>query len=226
MSEQKYFRRKKTIESADNGTSLISSEEKKADIENKESEKSEKGEQISDVSEESVTAEEQKENLPAEVESRPLTLSASKEEILKRVSETDSIDELKELANLFGISLTKKEIARASKESDLLDTLLARAEERIRDKGDYLSNDEILEFMKAFQGNINNSKKSLTNEIDTASVSITKNEINVNVNTDTTLSRESRDKVLEVVNMLLKGSQTENVQIDEPIVLENEDDEE
>lgn len=219
MSEQKYFRRKRTVdEVSENESSLTVSEESSKEVE----ENSENVQENTEISEEI-----EEKNVPVEVESHPLTLSASQEEILKRVNETNSIEELKDLANLFGISLTKKEIARASKESNLLDVLLEKAEARIKDKGDYLSNDEILEFMKAFQGNINSSKKSLNDDIDKSSISITKNEVTVNVNTESSLPRESRDKVLEVVNMILKGAQnTEDVQYEEPAILETENNEE
>ena len=44
------------------------------------------------------------------VEQKPLVnLSSSKEEIVERMQETTSIDELKDLTNLFGISLTKRD---------------------------------------------------------------------------------------------------------------------
>ena len=58
------------------------------------------------------------------VEEKPLiTLGSSKEDIVDRVQQTNDIEELKDLTNLFGISLTKREIIRASKESDLMDKL-------------------------------------------------------------------------------------------------------
>lgn len=151
------------------------------------------------------------------VEENPVTLVSDKDDILKKVFEADNIDELKDLTNLFGISLTKKEIARASRESDLLDKLLEIASDRINTKGEFLSHDELLDYLRTFQSNVDKSKRTLNDEIDKSSVRVqnTKNEININVNTGTELSRDSREKVLDVVNAILKQSQENKVLLNE-----------
>lgn len=156
------------------------------------------------------------------VEQKPLVnLSSSKEEIVERMQETTSIDELKDLTNLFGISLTKREMIRASKESDLMDKLLEQAEERIVEKGDYLSNADLLDYMKTLQGNVDKSRKTINDDVDKASVKITNThtEINVNVNDPvSSLSRESREKVLERIKEILNkvSQEPEDVVLDEP----------
>ena len=155
------------------------------------------------------------------VENNPITIKSSKESIVEKIFETDNVDELKDLTNLFGISLTKKEIARASTESDLLDRLLDIARERITSKGEYLSHEEILDYIKTFQGNVDKSKKTLNDELDRASVNVSNNktEVNINVNTGVELSRESRERVLDVVNAILK----QNADKQTTYVVEEED---
>ena len=148
-----------------------------------------------------------------------VTLNSTKDEIVKRMQETSSIDELKDLTNLFGISLTKREIIRASKESDLMDKLLEQAEERIVEKGDYLSNADLLDFMKTLQSNVDKSRKTFNDDIDNASTKITNthNEININVNDSVTnLSRESREKVLDLMKVLFANIQEEQQDLSEP----------
>ena len=151
------------------------------------------------------------ETLPAKPdEAKPgkLTVMSTKDEIVARIEQTDDIDELRDLANLFGISLTKKEISRASLQSDLMDLLLQNAGDRIREQSDYLSNEEIMDFYKMFQSNIDRSRKALNSDMDTATnrYSSTHNEINITVNNnDGGMTRESRERIIDVVNMLLKA---------------------
>ena len=146
-----------------------------------------------------------------------LNLASTKEEIVDRMQETNSIDELKDLTNLFGISLTKKEILRASKESDLMDKLLSQAEERINDKADYLPHDVLLDYLKTFQASVDKSRKTFNDDVDKASVNITKNEINVNIDSDSHgLSRESREKVLDVMKTLFSKINEEQKDVKEP----------
>lgn len=155
------------------------------------------------------------------VESKPLVnLSSSKEEIVDRMQETNSIEELKDLTNLFGISLTKKEMLRASKESDLMDKLLEQAEKRIVERGDCMPNADLLDYMKTLQSNVDKSRKTINDDVDKASIKITNThtEINVNVNDPVSgLSRESREKVLERMKEILNNiNQEHDVIIDEP----------
>lgn len=157
--------------------------------------------------------------LPEKVEENPITISSSKEDIVERVQQTSSIDELKDLTNLFGISLTKREIIRASKESDLMDKLLEQAEERIVEKGDYLSNSDLLDYMKTLQTNVDKSRKTFNDDLDNASTKITNthNEININVNEPlVNMSRESREKILDVMNSLFVKIREEQSEVKEP----------
>ena len=174
-----------------------------------------------------LSSDTQKENNNLEVVPN-LTLASTKEEIVERMQETNSIDELKDLTNLFGISLTKKEILRASKESDLMDKLLKQAEERINDKANCLPHDVLLDYLKTFQTSVDKSRKTFNDDVDKASINITKNEINVNIDSDSHgLSRESREKVLDVMETLfakIKEEQKEVKDIEE-IDLTKEDEE-
>lgn len=146
-----------------------------------------------------------------------LNLASTKEEIVDRMQETNNIDELKDLTNLFGISLTKKEILRASKESDLMDKLLSQAEQRISEKADYLPHDVLLDYLKTFQASVDKSRKTFNDDVDKASVNITKNEINVNIDSDSHgLSRESREKVLDVMKTLFSKINEEQKDVKEP----------
>ena len=160
------------------------------------------------------------------VEEKPIiTIGSSKDEIVGRVQQTSSIDELKDLTNLFGLSLTKAEIVRASKESDLMDKLLELAEKRVVEKGDYMPNAEILDFMRTLQGNVDKSRKTFNDDIDKASTNIVNahTEINVNVNGDmSSLSRESKEKIIERMKMIFDkiNQEQQDVVLEEPQEIE------
>lgn len=146
-----------------------------------------------------------------------LTLASTKEAIVDRMQQTNSIDELKDLTNLFGISLTKAEIIRASKESDLMDALLEQAKERITNNADYLPHDVLLDYLKTFQTSVDKSRKTFNDDVDKASVNISKTEINVNIdNNPMGLSRESREKVLDVMKNLFNNIKVEQENIKTP----------
>ena len=145
-----------------------------------------------------------------------LGLSSTKEDIVDRMQKTNSIEELKDLTNLFGISLTKAEIIRASKESDLMAKLLAQSEKRISENADYLPNDVLLDYLKTFQSSVDKSRKTFNDEVDKASINISKTEVTVNVNNDSTnLSRESREKILNIMKTLFANVQEEQSNVEE-----------
>ena len=170
------------------------------------------------------------ENAIEKVEEHPITISSSKEEIVDRMQKTSSIDELKDLTTLFGISLTKREIIRASKESDLMDKLLEQAEQRIVEKGDCLSHTDLLDYMKTLQTNVDKSRKTFNDDIDNASTKITNThtEINVNIGDSVAgLSRESRERVLDVMKTLFAQiNQEQQEVVEEPQEIEIESEEE
>ena len=170
------------------------------------------------------------ENAMKKVEEHPITISSSKEEIVDRMQKTSSIDELKDLTTLFGISLTKREIIRASKESDLMDKLLEQAEQRIVEKGDCLSHTDLLDYMKTLQTNVDKSRKTFNDDIDNASTKITNThtEINVNIGDSVAgLSRESRERVLDVMKTLFAQiNQEQQEVVEEPQEIEIESEEE
>lgn len=151
------------------------------------------------------------------IEEAPISIATSKDEIIEKVNKTNDIQELKDLTNIFGISLTKKEIARTSRESDLLDKLIEHAGERIDKKASNLTTQELLDYIKVFQSNVDKSKKTFNTELEDASLKINDShtEININVNDSLTMSRESREKILQAIDAIIKSSQ------EEPEILEN-----
>lgn len=167
-------------------------------------------------------------NEVVKVEEKPVvTLSSSKDEIVKRIQETSDMSELQDLTNLFGLSLTKGEILRASKESDLMDLLLAQIEKRIVTKADYMSHQDLLDYIKTLQTNVDKSRKTFNDDVEQAGVKIVNNHTEIKIeNIDATdgMSRESREKVISIMKSIFASandnSGSENNKVEEPQEIE------
>lgn len=151
----------------------------------------------------------------AVAEGAPLTLNSSSEEILGRLSKADSVDEMKDISRLFHLSLAKKEASRALTQSELLDLVLAQAGDRIRKRPDEMSNKDLLDYMNAFQTSLDKTSKALDDKIDNAPpIALTQNNQEINIHLGdgrtTSLSEESRQRILDVVNALTKGNRQGN----------------
>ena len=127
----------------------------------------------------------------------------SSEEILNKINSVATIEELQEVANMFNLNITKKEMARALQQDELLDLVLKQAGERLRKRPDEMSTKDLLDYMNAFQSNLERTQ----NEIDrvkegpTIQVNNDNKKVIVNINN---LSRDSGEAVLDVINDLIK----------------------
>lgn len=141
----------------------------------------------------------------------PISLKSSSSQILNKITNAESVDELREFTKLFHLSLAKQEASRALTQSELLDLILLQAAERIKKRPDEMSNKDLLDYMNAFQTSLDKTTKTLDDKIDNApALSVTQNnqEININIGDGKTMSIDdkSRARILEVVNSITKGN--------------------
>lgn len=147
---------------------------------------------------------------PPVVPAEPISIRSSPGEIVDRISQAESVDELKELTKLFHLSLAKKEASRALTQSELVDLLLQQAKERITLRPDSLSNKDVLDYMNAMQTAIDKSSKSLEDNIVEAppiSLNQTNQEININIGSGKSVSidEDSRSRILDVISAITRG---------------------
>lgn len=142
--------------------------------------------------------------LPAEINS--LTLEQSSNQLVKEIVETDSVDELKNLAKLFEINQAKKNALRIVKLNNLLDKVNDQAIERFEKRPYEISNKELLDYMKVVQEQIQNSQETLSKIDQTPAIQINQqnNSINVNVG-ENAIDRDSKERVIDAVTQLLKA---------------------
>lgn len=152
-----------------------------------------------------------------------LTIETPEEELeSKLLAETD-IDNVKNIINLFNLSIKKKDIIRTAKLNDLQDKVYNQIDKRLTLKADEFSNSDLLSYFKVIQETINKADTTL-NKVDTPSIQITQNQLNIN-SSEEPLTRESKEKISNLVKKFIQMSEEPNV-VDTTYVEEDEEDEE
>lgn len=161
-------------------------------------------------------------NLEHQVDDRATELS-------KEIAKVDTKSDLDALYDAFKINDTKKNVFRINKLNNLLDKITEEATARFEQRPGEMSNKEVIDYMNAVSNQIDRSKNTL-NQIKDVNLTQVNNTVNVNIdNKETSLSRESRERVIDFIKDILKNSQedvtiskdTDNV-IDADIVTEGE----
>ena len=135
-----------------------------------------------------------------EVEQTPAT---TQDDILTKIQSVTNRDELRDVTNLFNLSITKKEMARALQQDELLDLILAQASERLKKHPGELSTKDLIDYMNAFQSNMSRTQGFIDKVESSPTIQINDNKkVVVNVGN---LSRESSDNVVEAINEILKS---------------------
>jgi len=132
-------------------------------------------------------------------EKKELTLSSSTEELEQRIMETDDPEELQKIINLFNINIKKKDIIRAGKLNKLQDKTLAQITERIEKNPDLFSNRDLLDYYKVIQDTLTRADISTDNM-----PKIQFNQQIINVNQEDSLSRESKEKVMDLIKAIMQ----------------------
>lgn len=152
--------------------------------------------------------------LPAELNLLPLQKETA--DVVNGIVNAKDLDELKAYTDKFSLNMAKKNAVRVAKLQNLLDAVNDNAIDRFTNHPDEFSNKEILDYMRVVQEQITASTKEIQTIGETPMLTINnqKNEVTVNVNSDS-LTRESKNKVLDAVNALLKQVTVPTVESDE-----------
>ena len=136
-------------------------------------------------------------------------LKTQGDDLTYKIISEDDPEELNKLSQLFTLNQKKKQIARTNKLSNLLDKVDDEVISRI-EKAPYLIEDSDLLKYWSTTSNAVNGRTDEDNSI--PKIQINAN-TNINVNSSG-LNRESRERVLEVVNQILKEASNQNDVID------------
>lgn len=133
-----------------------------------------------------------------------LPLDKQQEQIVQSIILAPTQKELQEQFNLFNITQSKKNALRIIKLNNLLDKVEDQAIERFESRPNQVSNKELLEYMQVVSNQIDRSQKYIDSLKATNMINVKnqKNEVNINIGSE--LSSDSKEKVLDAINSLLK----------------------
>ena len=130
-----------------------------------------------------------------------VSLATPQQELEEKLLTETNIDDLQDVINIFNLNMQKKNILRSSKLADLQDKVYKQMSERLENKADEFSNKDLLDYFRTIQETISKSDNTL-DKINIPAIQIQQNQLNVNVSSDE-LNRESRAKVLDVIQSIL-----------------------
>lgn len=162
------------------------------------------------------------ENVPAINE-----LNLSDNDLIGRIFDADTKDELQKQFDLFNINQSKKNAIRAIKLRQLLDTVETQAIERFKRHPDQVSNKELLDYISVIADQIDKAQKSISDidkNIKTPVINNQKNEVNINLGPE--LDRDSKERVVDAISTLihqiaLNNNQNKSEIVETPIIIDN-----
>lgn len=134
------------------------------------------------------------------------TVEESTKEVVKNITEANTAEEYKKLIALFNLNQNKKNALRMIKLNGLQDKIDNQILERFDKRPDQMSNQELLEFLKAIENSIERSQKHMNEIEDKPMIQINQQTINVDSGVQgIQLDKDSKQKVLDLVASLMQG---------------------
>lgn len=128
------------------------------------------------------------------------------EELL--INSTDSSN-INDIIDIFNLNMKKKDIVRANALSGIQDKISEQIQQRIDNRADEFSNKDLLDYFKTVQEFISKS----VNNPDTVKVPTIQINQQNNVSLPGALNKDSRDRVLEAVQSIIKNYSSEAVDL-------------
>lgn len=135
------------------------------------------------------------------------SLDTKTETIAQKILDTDDVDEIKELTSLFNLNAQKRNVMRVIKMNKLLDNVTDKVIERFEKTPNNFSNEDLIKYMQVTESAIEKANKNLNLIEETPAIQFQQNN-QVNINLDRGLTRDSRAKVTEAVEAILKKLQS------------------
>ena len=127
-------------------------------------------------------------------------------ELINQLIAEQDIERTKDLTHLFYINQNKKTMIRIDKLSGLQDNLVDQFVKRIAERPDQISTKELMDGLKIVQDIIERGQKQVEGVEQTPLIQINQQTNSVNIgDTQTSLNRESREKVKNAVLSLLNN---------------------
>ena len=155
-------------------------------------------------------------------------LKENTDDVITKLVESQDIEEIKRLTQLFNVNQMKKDAIRVIKLNDILDKLDDQVSERVEKYPDQFSNIDLLKYVDTIQQTINKSNQTITSINQTPLIQLNQQNNIVQVSDDV-LTRESREKIVNIVKQFLENSQKSpeiiDIGQDEVVYYNNEEEE-
>ena len=129
-------------------------------------------------------------------------------QVAQEILNSENLDQIKDLTNLFNLNMRKKNVLRTLKMDFLLDKVTDQVVERFEKTPDNFSNEDLIKYMQVTENAIDRANKNLNLVEETPPIQYQQNN-QVNINIVDTLDRDSRERVLDYVNSILKNPTVE-----------------
>ena len=131
-------------------------------------------------------------------------LNAESLNILNQIIAAEDINKTKDLTYLFNINQNKKTMVRIDSLSNLQDKLVGLLSNRVTERPDEMSNQEVMQALKVVQDIIERGTKQITGQNEQPLIQINQQTNSVNVGDEAAgLNRDSRDKVKRAIMSIL-----------------------
>ena len=159
-------------------------------------------------------------------------LNAESLNILNQIIAAEDIDKTKDLTYLFNVNQNKKTMVRIDSLSNLQDKLVGLLSNRVTERPDEMSNQEVMQALKVVQDIIERGTKQITGQNEQPLIQINQQTNSVNVGDEAAgLNRDSRDKVRRAIMSTLDNvkdtanTDTEIIEADATVVNGGEENE-
>lgn len=163
-----------------------------------------------------TTSEEGKLNLPILIEPEPIEEKeevqspalVTPEHLIERLENAKSQEEVKELVDLFNLTLTKSEMKRALRNDEWLNKALQQAGERIEKTADSVSTQDLLSLINAFRNNVDRGQTEINKVSSQPTIQINNNRNDITVNLG--IDNESKENIIDTIKDIFKDINSDN----------------
>lgn len=163
-----------------------------------------------------------KEDVSTEVATLSMSPKDIQERLIQEIINSPDRADLEKHLDLFNFSQAKNNALRAIKLNKLLEKVEDQILERFDKKPEQMSNKDLLDFMQAISNQVERAKKETQEQqvTNAAPIQITNSEVTIQPG----LSKESKEKVTDFINEVLKQlRKNEEINAEEPIIVENDE---
>lgn len=148
------------------------------------------------------------------------SLDEKTKNIAQEILDTDDVEKVKSLTNLFNVNAQKRNVIRIMKMNSLLDKVTDKVVERFDKTPDNFSNDDLIKYMQVTDNALERATKNLTQVEEAPTITYQQNN-QVNINLEAPVNRASRANITEAVQNLLNRLSKENNKYD--VEIDNSD---